>query len=240
MKKIHHFILKNFSLSKGRDEIVDKEFIHQVCTVLKLKVGEEIIVGDGRGKEGKSVIRNMNKKVIQIEIQDVQSNPHELSFTLRLYCSILKRENFEWVVQKATELGVIEITPIVAARTIKSGLNSKRLEKIALESAEQCERGVTPVIREPMRFEEVLKDTLKYDGVFMFEKTGTDSRDAINRVSAKRREIAVFIGPEGGWTEEELGKARKQGIHLISLGQTMLRAETAAVVSCFWASRMLG
>jgi 16S rRNA (uracil1498-N3)-methyltransferase len=238
MKKIHHFIIKNFYFSQGQYEISDKEFVHRIKHILKLTSGEKIIIGNGQGQEALTEIITVGTKAILVKLDNVQPNQNEPMYFIRLYCAILKRENFELVIEKATELGVKEIVPLITDRTIKTNLNLKRLEKIAQEASEQCERGIVPHIDSPKIFKDTLRE-IKNNSTFLFDKTGIPISS--KRFSFKKipNEINLYIGPEGGWTSAEIETAGVQGITIVSFGKAILRAETAATVSCFWASKML-
>lgn len=237
MKKIHHFIIQNITFSIGILDIQEKEFIRQLRSVLKIVVGEHIIIGDGKNNQAEAVILEVTKKYVRVQVGSIKQNHNELPVKIQLYCSLLKRENFEWIVQKAAELGVSDIIPLITSRTIKSGYNKSRLQKIAGEAAEQCERGIVPIIHEIVKISDVWNMISKKDTVIMFDKTGTRIP---SHFSLKKTEtIALLVGPEGGWTDEELQQAEKRGIKIMSLGKTMLRAETAAVVGCFWISQLV-
>jgi 16S rRNA (uracil1498-N3)-methyltransferase len=237
MKKIHHFIIQNIAFSIGILDIQEKEFIRQLRSVLKIVVGEHIIIGDGKNNQAEAVILEVAKKYVRVEVGSIKQNQNELPVKIQLYCALLKRENFEWVVQKATELGVSDIVPLITSRTIKSGYNKMRLQKIAGEAAEQCERGIIPVIHEVIKFSDVWNIISKKDTVIMFDKTG--ARIPSHFSLKKMEETTLLIGPEGGWTDEELQQAKKNGAKIMSLGKTMLRAETAVVVGCFWISQLV-
>lgn len=237
MKKIHHFIVKNFFPVLGEQEILNKNIVHQIKNVLNLKTGEEVIVNDGEGKELRAAILQINREKLVINGFSVNDISHESKRLIRLYCSILKGDHFEWVVEKATELGIDEIVPLVTYRTVKMNIRLERLEKIAQEAAEQCERGIVPVIRRPIKYTETITDTFKKNTAFVFDMYGSSFLGFSMHKSIK--EINLLIGPEGGWSKEELELAQKHGISIVSLGGTILRAETAAIASCFWASRVL-
>jgi 16S rRNA (uracil1498-N3)-methyltransferase len=146
--------------------------------------------------------------------------------SVTLCCSILKRENFELVVQKATELGVSRIIPIIAERTVKTGLKMERLKAIAKEATEQSGRGVVPDISEPMS----LTDALALPGHKLFFHTGTQAHPALSSDPA-----LLFIGPEGGWSDRDVAAAVSAGCQVCSLGKRTLRGETAAIVACYQA-----
>src|SRR3989344_4947911 len=147
--KIHRFI-GNFKIKIGALRINDEELLNQLRNVLKLKVGEKIILCDGRRNEGSAEIKEYGKDYVEVEIKEVGVNENEPEKQVILYCSILKRENFELVVQKATEIGIKEIVPIITERTVKLDIRKDRLEKIIREAAGQSGRGTVPVLHEPI------------------------------------------------------------------------------------------
>ena len=230
--KIHRFIISS-DLSADNLEIVDREIVGQIKNVLHLKLGEKVIVGDGRGEEKLAEITGIGKSSVALKAQRLQKNGNEPKNSITLYCSILKKENFELVVQKATEIGVKHIVPVISERTIKLSLNQERLEKIAKEAAEQSGRGVVPVISGPMSFEEAVVNVSKAGSNFLFDSSGEVFKEEV----ISSGEISAFIGPEGGWVERELSLARSRGFNIVSLGKLTLRAETAAIVSSYMLTR---
>jgi 16S rRNA (uracil1498-N3)-methyltransferase len=144
-----------------------------------------------------------------------------------LFCAVLKKENFELVVQKATECGVSKIIPIITARTVKTGLNLERLQKIAREASEQSGRSTVPEISEPISFDESLEMTRQNDLKILFDISGK----FLGKTS--KNSPAIWIGPEGGWTPEEIKKATQNNFKIASLGPNTLRAETAAIVATY-------
>ena len=225
--KIHRFIIQN-NLKTDNLEIVDQEIVGQIKNVLRLKVGEEVIVGDGKGKEILAEIKEIGKSSIVLKINQVKENNNEPKNSVTLYCAVLKKENFELVTQKATEVGIKNIIPVISERTIKLGLNKERLEKIAKEAAEQSGRGVVPVISEPMSFEKAVESASREGSSFLFDSSGE-----VFKENSLNGEVSAFIGPEGGWTERELSLARSNGLSIVSLGKLTLRAETAAIIASY-------
>lgn len=225
--KIHRFIIPS-NLRSDELEITDQDIVGQIKNVLRLKLGEKVIVGDGRGKEVLSEIKKIGKSSVTLKVHRVEENSNETKNSVTLYCSVLKKENFELVVQKATEIGVRYIVPVITERTVKLGLNKERLEKIAKEAAEQSGRGIVPVIFKPMSFEEAVGNTYLAGSKFIFDALG-----GVFKETSLKGEIAAFIGPEGGWTEKELALARSKDFTIVSLGKLTLRAETAAIVASY-------
>jgi 16S rRNA (uracil1498-N3)-methyltransferase len=229
MKKIHHFI-GEFNLANRVIVIDDTSLVHHIRDVLHLELGEYIILSNGKKQEARATITQLEKDTITVTTEQLAENQRELAGSIRLYCSILKRENFEWVVQKATEIGVNFICPLLTERTIKTKLNYVRLNKIIHEAAEQAERGIVPELGEAIEFKNIICQPPSNS--FVCDARGVSIPSS---GSTKSTSVALFIGPEGGWSEVELQFVRDNNVALLSLGPTILRAETAAIGSCFWA-----
>jgi len=158
--RLHRFIL-DLDLADDRLVISDFETINQIRNVLRLEVGDRFVVCDGKGKEATVQIftgplgpseRDAPKGAgnILVDVLDRRDVASESSARVTLYCAVLKRENFELVVQKVTECGIAAIVPIISTRTVKLGVKLERLEKIAREASEQSGRGVIPEILGPI------------------------------------------------------------------------------------------
>ena len=158
-------------MSKKEMSTNDTDFINQAKNVLRLKAGDKLILCDGNLNEAVAEIVNLNKESAELKILESYKNKNEPEKHVVLYCSVLKKENFEWAVQKAVEVGVKEITPTITARTVKLGLNRERLEKIIKEAAEQSGRGVLPKLNEAIIFDEAIKSS-KENGLNLFFQAG--------------------------------------------------------------------
>ena len=225
--KIHYFI-GNWDFIVGAMRLEDNDLVHQLSNVLKLHINEKIILGDGKGCKAEAVIKDMDKKSVLVEIIEIK-NLVPSKRKVNLFCSVLKRENFEWIVEKTTEAGVNEIVPLITERTVKNDLNLVRLQKIAKEAAEQSGRFFVPSILPPLKLDEALKI---YSGKFsnlLCHFGGSELKDI--KINSQ---TGIWIGPEGGWSEEELNKISGLNFQIISLGKNVLRAETAAIVGV-WA-----
>lgn len=232
--KIHRFI-RDFDLSQPELIITNTEVVHQIMNVLKLKKGEVLMVGDGKGTEAEGVLVDLSKKKVIVSLASAVKNKNELDIPLRLYCSILKREHFEVVVQKATELGVSEIIPILTERTVKLHLNQERMQRLLIEATEQSERGVVPSLSPIVSFKEALVESPQGQ-LFLFDRSGSSQKEFITTLDKKKQysSVNLFIGPEGGWTDQELNFAQENGVTVVTLGKSILRAETAAIAAlCF-------
>ncbi|OGM99304.1 MAG: hypothetical protein A2817_00430 [Candidatus Yanofskybacteria bacterium RIFCSPHIGHO2_01_FULL_39_8b] len=226
--RLYRFI-GDFQFKVGKLEIKDKELFSQLRNVLRLKAGEKIILCDGRMNEAVAEIMIYGKDFVEIEIKEIKTNQNEPERHVILYCSILKKENFELVVQKATEVGVKEIVPLITERTVKLNIRKDRLEKIIKEASEQSGRGVVPVLAEPVEYEKALAILKNNDLNLLFDRSGENFSN-LERLDNQGL-IGVWIGPEGGWTVQELKSVQRSNFKIINLGKLTLRAETAAIVA---------
>jgi len=206
----------------------DRDLINQIKNVLRLKEGDEIILCDGKSYEANCFIESLDKNEAVFKVLKINKNNNEFKHEIILYCSLLKRENFELVVQKAIELGVARIVPVITARTIKLGLKQDRLEKIIKEAAEQSGRGISPILSDCMGFKDALGDA-KGNDLNIFFEIGEKSFGNSKIDFLKNKKIGVFIGPEGGWENEEFELAKKEGFEILSFSSFVLRAETAVI-----------
>ncbi|MDO8492572.1 MAG: RsmE family RNA methyltransferase [bacterium] len=225
--RLHRFIV-SFPITDEMITVKETALIYQWQKVLRLKPDDEIILSDGNGTERRVIIVSLERAATKLKIVESYKNEHEPSFNVLLYASIIKRDNFEWLAQKAVECGVKSITPITTERTVKTKLNETRIKKIMHEAAEQSFRASIPKLNKILSFEEALKDAEEKSAqIFICDPTYKDNLIQ----SLKNISRAVFIGPEGGFTERELQLAELFGALKLSLGKTILRAETAAIVA---------
>lgn len=231
--RLHRFI-GTFDCSGDRIEIVDADVVNQIVRVLRLVVGDRLIIGNGAGMECVCEIAERHADRLAVLVIERHANANEPVVAGILYCAILKRENFELVVQKATEIGIREIIPVITERTVKLDIKEGRLQKIIMEAAEQSGRGRLPVLHAPMRFADALVDA-KRNAINLFFDLGDADRTSVGSHEAQTR--GLFVGPEGGWTETEVAAARAAGCLAVSLGALTLRAETAAIIACYVGTR---
>lgn len=212
---MHRFYTKDLSIS-------DTE-AHQIKNVLRIKPGEKIILFDGSGYDFISEFDGEGVKIVEKVL-----NRREPERKIYLFQSLLKKDNMEWIFQKGTEIGVFEFVPVLSARSIKKDFNQARAEKIIREAAEQSGRAILPRVSEVSSFREALEfvQRERLSGVI----ADLNSKKHISE-TLKEAMMAIFVGPEGGWTEEEITEAKESGFKAVSLGKLQLRAETAAIVA---------
>jgi 16S rRNA (uracil1498-N3)-methyltransferase len=227
----------------GSDVELHDDVAYQLRNVLRMRPGARIVVLDNRGWEYEVALTEVTNNLARGTITDKRPATGEPGISLTLYQCLLKKDNFEWVLQKCTEVGVTTVVPVVSARTIVP-LDSvreaklQRWERIVTEAAEQSGRGALPTIAAPVTFEQALADAAQHDLALIPWEEEQDStlRDVlagfratqpINQVAS----VAIIIGPEGGFESGEIALARQHAACPVTLGPRILRAETAAVAA---------
>jgi 16S rRNA (uracil1498-N3)-methyltransferase len=220
---VQHVTEVSFDLSYDR-------LIHQWRDIFRFTTGDRVILYNEKVGEWLFEFNLLHKKGgTQLRvIEQVKGVRGVLpARNTGLYMAIIKNSNFDLVVEKATELGITEIVPITTKRTIKSGLNFERLQKLAIEASEQSGRMDIPQIRTIVELTQAIEDAKQsYDQVCFGHISDTAHVLTMDQTKNK----AIFIGPEGGWSEEEIALFEKEQIIPITLGNYVLRAETAAIV----------
>lgn len=209
-----------------------EEFIHQVFHVLRFKEGDILHVFNNMIGEFKVSLMSSHKKSLQLKVESkVEDNICIANTGITLAMSLIKKDKFEFVVEKATELGVKDIIPMVTERVIQKQMSEDRLLRIIKEASEQCGRVDLPTLSETESLENVLKKTKDYDVCLFGNMEGMMSVKDLLAMSLKNeiQSMFVFIGPEGGWTEGEVKMFADVGVKSISIHKNTLRAETAAV-----------
>ncbi len=220
------------------------ETARQIRQVLRLEAGAQVTVLDGLGWEYAVQLNRVDREGVEGSILDRQASSGEPGILLNLCVSLSQREKFEWVLQKCTEVGAGRFTPVISRRSlIQDGEDAShklpRWQKIVQEAAEQSGRGRIPALASPCTFRQVLAEiqASHTPGLILWERESQRSlAQALKMLISMHggippSELAVFIGPEGGYEEEEIRTAQSAGLLCASLGPRILRMETAAVVS---------
>ncbi len=223
--RLHRFYI-NQQIGK-EVRIEDKELLHQWQKVFRLKASDRVILINGGNFEYEGFFKILARSEAVIAIDKEREVKNPVNVDLHLFQSIIKKDNFELIVEKCTEIGVFAFHPIISERSEKKSLNIERLNKIAKESAEQSGKTKLPQIFTPESLGKAIKE---FDGeLFVLDFDGeTSLRAERSKPGAK---IGILIGPEGGWSENERIVFEEMGIKIFSLGEQVLRAETAAIVS---------
>ena len=211
--------------------INDIRLIHQISRVLRMQKGEQATLLDNLGNEFLVEIGEISMGQVSGKIIDSAKKTEKVRRKIILYQSLLKKDNFELVLQKCTELGVAYFQPIITERTIKvKDEVPERWLDIVREAAEQSERIFIPEILKPRKFFEALKLLNKDAESFLaYEEAHEPHLSKELSKLEKQKSVNLFIGPEGGFSGKEIELAKENGVKIVSLGPLILKSETAAV-----------
>lgn len=225
MGKTHRFYIKN-QVCEGKVRLEGEEARH--ARVLRIKPGDQIEVFNAKGEAGLGTIEKAGKNIIEISIVRSEKVSTRPIFRV-LASSAPKNKRFDMLVQKATELGADKIIPISTKRTIVNPRETKieRLKKIAIEAAKQSGRNTIPEIENIISVEKLMKTSKEFDLKLILDPKGKKIKEVLRNVMPKK--IICLIGPEGGFTDEELEEAKKNGFIPARLGKEILRVETAGI-----------
>ncbi len=197
----------------------------------------EVFNGEGLNAITKINVESSGTKVIAKVIS--QKNVLESNLKIDVYQSIIKSSKLELTIEKLTELGVSSFTPIITERSQKKDIISlsdnkiNRLKKISIESAEQSGKSFVPEIRNIEKFANLLMDkNLSNPFLFYENNEGSESLNDIGLNEYKDSNLSIFIGPVGGFSENEINLSRDSGFRIVNIGDTILKSDTAAIVSC--------
>lgn len=215
------------------------EDVNHIKNVLRLKPGDKITISDNAGTDYECVIQSINSDKVIAGIEDMKRNASELDTRIVLFQGMPKSDKLEFIIQKAVELGVSEIVPVMTQRTVvklDAKKEAKRLERynsIALAAAKQSGRGIIPVVSSFMTFSKAVEYSRSLSmNIIPYEnaKGIEHSRRVIADITGKDS-LGIFIGPEGGFAESEVELAVSAGASCITLGNRILRTETAGLAA---------
>jgi 16S rRNA (uracil1498-N3)-methyltransferase len=207
--------------------------------VLRLTSGDTVAVFDGRGNEFLARVAATERRNVRVQILSRIDPPAEPAVSLTLVQAVLKGEKMDEIVRDAVMLGVAAIHPIVTARTevtvaaLTRGARLDRWRRIALASVKQSRRATLPEVRSPLRFEDFLEEPATSFRLMLVEPGSSAAVESIGSLRGEPTppDAAVLVGPEGGWTEEELTAAREHRVRLVTLGHRTLRADAVPVAA---------
>lgn len=224
--RVHRFYI-NTPISSKKFDITDRDIIHQWKSVFRYNVGSQVILFDGSGIDYLCMItslRNLGATLEVVENREVNM----IRNNVYLCMAMVKKDNFEFVTQKVTEIGVTHIIPILCEHSEKRKLNFERLNKIILEASEQSGRGDIPTIHELMTLEEVFTKGILPQEKMVLHPEGDTLKKYLSGLH-ETKSFGVFIGPEGGFSPKEIELLKSYNVPIVSLGSQILRAETAAI-----------
>lgn len=221
----------------GEKIVITGSDVNHIKNVLRMKKGEHILISDGTDREYECEISGFIEDTVEVKILDVFGSFAELPTKITLFQGLPKSDKMEWIIQKAVELGVYEVVPVVTKRAVVK-LDAKKAKKkvarwnaIALSAAKQAKRGRIPEVKPVMSLKEAYEYSKTFDAsIIPYEdaKGMNHSREVLHSLKGKKQ-IGIFIGPEGGFEVSEVELAKELGIVPVTLGRRILRTETAGM-----------
>ena len=228
---------------QGKKIIITGKDVNHIKNVLRMKIGEELSVSNGvDGKEYRGIIEEFLEEEVICSLAFVKEDGVELPSKVYLYQGLPKADKMELIIQKAVELGVYEIIPVATKRAVvkldekKSKSKISRWQAISEAAAKQSKRAIIPTVADVLSFKEALKDCQKAEiRVIPYELAeGMDKTKEIISGLKPGQDVAIFIGPEGGFEDGEIEAAMATGVVPVTLGKRILRTETAGFTILSW------
>jgi len=217
--------------------LIEGEDAEHISRVLRLRRGDAVELCDGQGNDYEAVIESVSKNEVEVHIERCFPSRGEPRVKVVLYQAIPKSSKMDLIIQKCVELGVHKVIPVITARTIvklKAARDEihkvSRWQRIAKEAAKQSRRGIIPEVSLPVPFSQAIGQSPEMLRIFPWEnerKAGL--KGVFEATSSWKDGIAVMVGPEGGWEEQEVEAARDTGWNIVSLGPRILRTETVGM-----------
>lgn len=220
-----NFFINPESIKENKIIIKEKELIRRISKVLRLNIGDNVNFLDNQNNIYNSKLIKISSTEISAEIIDKQTIKPQ--FILNLYPSLIQKQEFELLAEKASEIGISSLTPLIAERSQLKTINLERIKKIVKQSAEQSKKILIPKINPATKIEKInqgIKIVLSQEG-----KNILEIKDKIK----SSNEISLITGPEGDFTQKEIEFFKKNNFELVSISSSTLKSETAAILACF-------
>jgi 16S rRNA (uracil1498-N3)-methyltransferase len=237
---VHRFFV-SLEQIEGSQVIFPRDISHQLVRVLRLKVRDNLVVLDNLGNEYLVQLTDMHPERCRAAVLDVTRHMEFTKVIVFLFISLTHRDKFEWILQKATEIGVSQFFPVITSRTLVQSddqwvKKSERMERIIREAAEQSGSIKLPSLQNPLPYQDSLNLAGKLSdiSIILWENENHQRMKEYLRglrFSGVPAKVAVFIGPEGGYSEIEIDQAISAGIQPVTIGRKILRMETAAILA---------
>lgn len=209
--------------------VLDEDTSKHVVQVLRMQVGGLLQVTDGKGNLFTAEIADNNRKKCEVTILKTTNNKPQTT-NISIAISLLKNTSrFEWFLEKATELGVAEIIPLICARTEKTAFKTERMKSILVSAMLQSEQCFLPVLREPVKFGVVLSSA--HQQKFIAHCIDGEKRELADMINENLSSKIILVGPAGDFTAEEVQAAVEHHFIPVALGSTRLRTETAGIAA---------
>jgi len=216
---------------KGETYQLTEEESKHASRVLRLIEGDDVILTDGRGNWMPSIIIDAHPKRCLVKVKEVKKNHHPIPYQLQMAVAPTKNiSRFEWFLEKATEIGISRIIPMLSEHSERKEIKHKRLEKVITSAMKQSLKAWHPVLDEMTTFKEIIG--IEFDGAKLIAWCEADVDDRIEKYIKAKSKVLVLIGPEGGFSPTEIEQAKDKGFIPVNISQSRLRTETAALVAC--------
>ena len=217
--------------------VIENEDVNHISRVLRMKAGDALTVCDGAGTDYECTIASIEPDAVLLDIESRRESVSELPIRITLFQGLPKADKMELIIQKTVELGVSEIVPVAMSRSVvklddkKAAKRTIRWQSIAESAAKQSGRGIIPVVREPMTYGNALKYAKELDAILIPHENAEGIENTRRVVEGLKdcMSVGFFIGPEGGFSQDETEKATEAGAEMITLGRRILRTETAGL-----------
>lgn len=211
--------------------VLNEETSKHVIQVLRMQNGEQLLLTDGKGNLFNAEITDGNRKKCTVKILSVAAHPSP-SKKIDIAISLLKNSTrFEWFLEKATELGVSEIFPLLCSRTEKQFFRHDRMKNIVISAMLQSQQTWLPVLNEPIKFTALLHTSTAQEKFIAHCEEENSKESLVGKLTFKSTQSIILIGPEGDFTKDEITQALQNNYVAVALGNTRLRTETAGVVA---------
>jgi 16S rRNA (uracil1498-N3)-methyltransferase len=242
----------------GGHAVIKGDQARHLVSVLRKKPGDDVVLFDGEGTEYDAKVERIDRNVVAATVRGKRVRCHATRPAVALFCAVPKGRRFDLIVEHATELGADTIIPLMTDRTVvrmEAGSVDNKIERwrrIAVAAAEQCRRATLPRVMPPVSFSAALEQLP--ESAFSIQARSVwqhpPIQEVLEQLGPAHKDVLIFIGPEGGFTPEEAARAEDAGLRFASLGENILRTETAAIASlavinctldrCFSASASTG
>ena len=223
--------MHRFFVPKEQIPLLTGQDAHHLKNVLRAKVGDPVELLDGNGTIYSCRIAKIGKETITCKVESTRAETSEPKVKVTLAQSLPKGSKMELIIQKSVELGVNRIIPLLSERSVSKEAKLPRWEKIAREAAEQSKRGLVPEITQLKKIDDIFRSAKDFDLALIPWELETDKSLKSVLTTNKSKNLLLLIGPEGGFSQDEVKRARESGFIPVSLGKRILRAETAAIAT---------
>ncbi|MEO8457465.1 MAG: 16S rRNA (uracil(1498)-N(3))-methyltransferase [Chloroflexota bacterium] len=223
-------------LLRAKNVTLTGDLAHRLAKVLRYRRGDRIVLSGGGPRDFVVELTSISGNGVTGLVVGEQPAPRDPTVEVVLYQSLIRANRFDWVLEKATEIGVTRFVPVIATRVqlqLEEGAaRAERWKRLIIEAAEQCERGKLPTIDAPVSFDDAVARAPGLKLMPWEDEQQQKLGPYLRTLPQKPRTVSVFIGPEGGYEQSEVDLARESGAVLVTLGRQVMRAETAAIVAC--------